>query len=239
MTIHLAGDSTVAPTDDGATSGHPDLPLLGWGDELRHFTAETVNNRAVGGATTRSFREEGHWDQVTAALRPGDTVVIQFGHNDQKDPELLAADSGYRLRLTEFVAEVRKAEARPVLATSVERRMFDGASEDGAGALQYSHGPYPAVVRALGRELDVPVIDLHVFTRWLYTSLGEAASAALFVHGAAAARGIEVDAALAKDNTHFTTAGANAVARFVAEALQVLDSVGDDAEPAGLAIARR
>jgi lysophospholipase L1-like esterase len=95
------------------------------------------------------------------------------------------------------------------------------------------------VVRALGRELDVPVIDLLVFTRWLYTWLGEGESAALFVHGAAAARGIAVDDQLANDNTHFTTAGAAAVARFVAEALDVLDGVGDDEEPAGLAIARR
>ncbi|SDE16541.1 rhamnogalacturonan acetylesterase [Glycomyces harbinensis] len=228
MTIHLAGDSTVAPTDNGATSGRPDLPLLGWGDELARFTDEPVHNRAVGGATTKSFRDEGHWEKVTARLRPGDTVVIQFGHNDQKEPETLAADDGYRLRLTGFVTEVRRAAARPVLATSVERRMFDET-----GKLQYSHGPYPAAVRALGRELDVPVVDLNVFTRWLYTWLGESASAELFVHGAAAARGIEVDAALAKDNTHFTTAGAAAVARFVAEALHAVDGVGDDQEPLG------
>jgi lysophospholipase L1-like esterase len=218
MTIHLAGDSTVAPTDNGATSGHPDLPLLGWGDELARFVDEPVNNRAIGGATTKSFREEGHWDQVAADLRPGDTVVIQFGHNDQKEPEELAADGGYRLRLTEFVTEVRAAGARAVLATSVERRMFD---------------------RALGHELDVPVIDLLVLTRWLYTWLGEGESASLFVHGAAAVRGVEVDANLAKDNTHFTTAGAAAVARYVAESLHVLDGVGDDVEPAGIAIARR
>ncbi|WP_051393255.1 rhamnogalacturonan acetylesterase [Glycomyces arizonensis] len=228
MTIHLAGDSTVAPTDDGATSGRADLPLLGWGDELARFTGEAVRNLAIGGATTRSFREEGHWDKVTAELRAGDTVVIQFGHNDQKEPDVLAAEGGYRLRLAEFVAEVRRAGARPVLATSVERRLFD---ED--GSLRYSHGPYPAAVRALGHELDVPVIDLTVFTRWLYTWLGEADSAALFVHGAAAARGIDVDANLAKDNTHFTTAGASAVARFVAEALGALDGVGDDGEPLG------
>ena len=233
MTIHLAGDSTVAPTDDGANSGHAELPLLGWGDELARFTDEAVLNRAIGGATTKSFREEGHWEKVTAHLKPGDTVVIQFGHNDQKEPEELAAEGGYRKRLAEFVAEVRAVQARPLLATSVERRMFD------AGVLRYSHGPYPAVVRSLGRELDVPVIDLQVFTRWHYTSLGEAASAALFVHGAAAIRGVAVDPALAKDNTHFTTAGAEAVARFVAEALHVLNGVGDDVEPAGIAIARQ
>ncbi|SDK61321.1 Lysophospholipase L1 [Glycomyces sambucus] len=228
MTIHLAGDSTVAPTDGGATAGRPDLPLLGWGDELRRFTAEAVANRAVGGATTRSFRDEGHWDRIAAELRPGDTVVIQFGHNDQKEPVDLAAAGGYRDRLAVYTAETRAAGARPVLATSVERRLFDDE-----GALRYSHGPYPDAVRALSRELDVPVIDLNAFTRWLYTYLGEAGSAALFVHGAAAARGILVDAALANDNTHYTTAGAAAVARFVAERLDAIRGVGADLAPLG------
>ncbi|WP_335985526.1 rhamnogalacturonan acetylesterase [Glycomyces sp. MUSA5-2] len=227
MTIHLAGDSTVAPTDGGATSGRPDLPLLGWGDELQRFTAEPVQNHAKGGATTESFREEGRWDALAAALEPGDTVVIQFGHNDQKEPETLAADGGYRDRLAAFVAETRAAGARPVLATSVERRMFR------EGALRHSHGPYPAAVRALGKELDVPVIDLTAFTRWLYTWLGEDESAALFVHGAAADLRVEVDEKLQGDNTHYTTAGAAAVARFVAEHLHALDGVGDDQEPLG------
>lgn len=234
MTIHLAGDSTLAPTDNGATSGSPDLPLLGWGDELAAFTEDPVSNRAFGGATTRSFREQGNWKQITDELRPGDTVVFGFGHNDQKEPETLAADGGYRERLTAFIAEVRSAEARPVLTTSVERRMFTPE-----GALRHSHGPYPAEVRRLGRELDVPVIDLNVFTRWLYTWLGERESAALFVHGAAADRGIEVSADLAKDNTHYTTAGARAVARFVAEAIHALDGKGADAVPAGLEMLRK
>ena len=228
MTIHLAGDSTLAPTDEGRTSGRADLPLLGWGDELARFTGETVRNRAVGGATTRSFREDGHWEKVASELAAGDTVVLGFGHNDQKEPASLAASGGYRDRLAEFIDEVRAAGARPVLTTSVERRLFDESGE-----LRYSHGPYPAAVRELGRELDVPVIDLNVFTRWLYAYLGEDGSAALFVHGAAAARGIEVDEGLARDNTHYTTAGAAAVARYVAEALRALDGAGSDLEPLG------
>lgn len=232
--IHLAGDSTVAPTDHGATSGHADLPLLGWGDELAAFLDEPVSNRAFGGATTQTFREQGNWKLITDELRPGDTVVLGFGHNDQKEPETLAAEGGYRERLTAFIAEVRQAGAKPVLTTSVERRMF---LPD--GALRHSHGPYPAEVRRLGHELDVPVIDLNAFTRWLYTWLGEQESAALFVHGAAAVRGIEVSADLKKDNTHYTTAGAAAVARFVAEALRALDGDGNDAVPAGLEMVRK
>ncbi|WP_418275787.1 rhamnogalacturonan acetylesterase [Isoptericola jiangsuensis] len=228
MTIHLAGDSTVAPTDEGRTSGHPEIPLLGWGDELAALVPHDVRNHAIGGATTKSFRDEGRWDRLVAELGPGDTVVIQFGHNDQKDPDELAAEGGYRRRLTEFVTEARAAGARPVLATSVERRLLD---DD--GSLRWSHGPYPATVRALGKDLDVPVIELTTFTRWLYTWLGAERSAALFCHGAAADLGLEVDAALARDNTHYTTAGARAVAGYVAEALGAIDGSRDSAEPLG------
>ncbi|MFC8600046.1 rhamnogalacturonan acetylesterase [Isoptericola sp. NPDC057191] len=228
MTIHLAGDSTVAPTDEGRTSGHAAVPLLGWGDELAACTDDVVRNHAIGGATTASFRAEGRWDALLAELRPGDTVVIQFGHNDQKEPATLAADGGYTERLAAFVDEVRAHGARPVLATSVERRLFD---DD--GALRWSHGPYPAAVRALGRAQDVPVLELTSFTRWLYGWLGQEASAALFPHGAAVAAGLAVDDALAKDNTHFTTAGARAVARYVAEALAVLDGAHDQEEALG------
>ncbi|WP_277211074.1 rhamnogalacturonan acetylesterase [Isoptericola croceus] len=231
MTIHLAGDSTVAPTDHGATSGHPQIPLLGWGDELAAFVGDDVRNFAIGGATTQSFRDEGHWARVAAAMGPGDTVVVQFGHNDQKHPDELAADGGYRRRLAEFVAEVRAAGARPVLATSVERRWFEAD-----GSLRWTHGSYPATVRALGKELDVPVIELTVFTRWLYAWLGETASAALFPHGAAAEAGLTVSDDLTRDNTHFTTAGARYVAQYVAEALASIDGVHDATDPMGVEI---
>ena len=204
------------------------MPVVGWGHVLAEFVDDVVHNCAVGGATTASFRAEGHWDRVVAALQSGDTVVIQFGHNDQKEPDVLAANGGYRRRLTEFVAEVCAAGARPVLATSVERRLF--AAD---GALVYSHGPYPAAVRALGHELDVPVIDLTVFTRWLYTCLGPDESARLFAGGVAAAAGESVEPPLETDNTHYTTTGARAVAHFVALSLRALDGADDELEPLG------
>ena len=236
MTIHLAGDSTVAPTDSGRTSGYEEVPLLGWGDELAPFMDDLVRNHAIGGATTASFRSEGRWEKLLAELRPGDTVVIQFGHNDQKEPDELAAEGGYTDRLAQFVGEARANGARPVLATSVERRLYDGDRPD--AALRWSHGSYPAAVRALGHELDVPVLDLTAFTRWLYGWLGRDASAALFPHGAAAAAGLTVDDGLAGDNTHFTTEGARAVARYVGEALASLDGVHDAEEPLGAQLVR-
>ena len=49
-----------------------------------YFDSAKVNvvNRAIGGRSSRTFVTEGRWDQVLEALRPGDFVIIQFGHND-------------------------------------------------------------------------------------------------------------------------------------------------------------
>ncbi|WP_243076456.1 GDSL-type esterase/lipase family protein [Microbacterium sp. SS28] len=84
MTYHLAGDSTVADAKPG------EYPMSGWGGELAHFVGRPVRNLAFGGATTESFLQTGTWAALLAAVAPSDTVVIQFGHNDQKIPELSA-----------------------------------------------------------------------------------------------------------------------------------------------------
>lgn len=213
-TIHLAGDSTVAP------GPLDDTGVAGWGAALHLYVEESVHNQAIGGATTASFRAEGRWQAVLDAISPGDIVVIQFGHNDQKDPENLAATGGYADNLRAFVQESRAGGAQPVLGTSVERRLF---TDD--GALRVSHGPYPAAVRALGGELDVPVIELTGFTRWLYTWMGEDDSSRLFGHAHPETG--------APDNTHFGAFGARTVAAFVAQQLRALRGLDDGAEPLG------
>jgi len=212
-TIHLAGDSTVAPgpLDDSGVAG--------WGAALHLYVDEPVHNEAIGGATTDSFRAEGRWQRVLEQIEPGDVVVLQFGHNDQKEPETLAATGGYAENLRRFVAEARAAGGVPVLATSIERRLFEG------GALRHSHGPYPAAVRTLGHDLDVPVIEMTAWSRWLYQWLGDEGSWQLFGHS-------NPDTGV-PDNTHFGAHGARTVAAFVAESLRAIRGLDDDGEPLG------
>ncbi|MBS1792765.1 MAG: rhamnogalacturonan acetylesterase [Acidobacteria bacterium] len=74
-TLFIVGDSTLKSN----------APLRGWGQELGQFFDQTkinVVNRAIGGRSSRSFQYEGRWDKVLAEIRPGDFVIIQFGHND-------------------------------------------------------------------------------------------------------------------------------------------------------------
>ena len=219
MTIRLAGDSTVAPPKPH------EHPLSGWGAYLHEYVAEPVTNHAVGGATTQSFIDEGRWAALLAELEPGDTVIVQFGHNDQKSRPLLDSMGAYRARLAGFIDDVRAKDALPVLGTSPERRLF---TDDG---LRHSHGAYPQIVRDLGRDEDVPVIDLTVFTRWFYTWLGRDDARCLFVHFGPGESEHWPDGV--HDDTHFSTHGARAVAAFVAHALDGVRRVGEHVEPAG------
>ncbi|MFK0003811.1 rhamnogalacturonan acetylesterase [Paenarthrobacter sp. NPDC090522] len=209
MKILLAGDSTVAACPSF------EFPMSGWG---AHLAPETywwaaVHNYAKGGATTESFREEGLWHQLLHQAVQGDLVLIQFGHNDQKRDHL-AARTGYAENLRRMVAEVRSKGGIPILCTSVERRHFE------LGVLQETLGEFPAVVRELGGEFGLEVIDLNTWTRALYQELGEEGSKELFFHFAPGehahwAGGLE-------DNTHFHEKGARMIAAHVAGQLESL-----------------
>lgn len=219
MKILLAGDSTVA---DCPTS---EYPMSGWGAQLapRTYRWGAVHNFAKGGASTESFREEGLWAALLGEAGAGDLVLIQFGHNDQKRQHL-AARTGYAANLRTMVGDVRSAAAAPVLCTPVERRHFLGAPPSGAvagvGGLEASLEDYPDVVRELGLELAVPVVDLNAWTRELYVRLGREDSKALFCHFAPGEHA-HWPSGLA-DNTHFSREGAALVAGEVARQLEQL-----------------
>jgi lysophospholipase L1-like esterase len=208
MKILLAGDSTVAncPTHE--------FPMSGWGARLAPLTYAwgTVYNFAKGGASTDSFRAEGLWTDLLAEAGAGDLVLIQFGHNDQKKQHL-AARTGYAANLRTLVAEVRALGAAPVLCTPVERRHFlDAASSD--AVLEESLEDYPEVVRELGLELGVPVLDLNAWTRDLYLRLGPDRSRELFCHFGPGEHAHWPDGLA--DDTHFSQQGAALVAGEVA-----------------------
>src|SRR5438552_7834084 len=79
-TLFIIGDSTVKNGRDNGDQG-----LWGWGTPLAsHFDKTKINvqNRALGGTSSRSFQTGGLWDKVLADLKPGDFVILQFGHND-------------------------------------------------------------------------------------------------------------------------------------------------------------
>jgi lysophospholipase L1-like esterase len=166
-----------------------------------------VLNVARGGATTESHREEGLWAALLAEAAPGDVVLLQFGHNDQKRPHL-APYGGYTTNLHRACDEVLDHGARPVLCTPVGRRHFAD------GTLVSTHGDYPQAVRNLAMNRNLPLIDLTRQTEALYSELGEHDSMALFTHFAAGQHPLYPDGCV--DDTHFSFTGAVRVADLVA-----------------------
>ena len=212
--LHLIGDSTMA---DKPKLDHPER---GWGQLFRELVLPTVRfeNHAKNGRSTKSFIDEGRWAVVEKQLRPGDWVLIQFGHNDSKldSPERYAAPHGaYRDNLLRFIRETRARNARPILATPVARRKWNDA-----GQLVPTHGEYPEVVRTLAGEESVPLLELETLTTELERSLGEEGSKKLHLWFPpdtipAAPKGL-------KDDTHFSDYGARQVAALAAAEIRRL-----------------
>jgi len=194
-TIFLAGDSTV--TDQRAE------PAASWGQMLPALFGPdvAVANHAESGETLKSFVTELRLDKLLSLIKPGDWLLIQFGHNDQKAnwPQTYADPAvTYPAWLRTYVAEARRRGAHPVLVTSPERRNY---TPD--GKVKPTLAAYGDAARKVAREENIPLLDLQARTIALYEALGEAEAAKLFNDSG-------------KDRTHHNNPGAWFLARAVA-----------------------
>ena len=197
--VFLLGDSTV--TDQSAAIPYaPGTSYAGWGEMLPWFLPPgyCVSNHAHSGLTTESFTAEGHWALAEERLRPGDLVLMQFGHNDQKLPHL-DAKGGYTVRLRAYLDAVRAKGALPVLVTPLARNSWTSA-----GLYNDLLADYAAAVQRLGPQTHTTVLDLRQFTMEQIVRAGREDSKRWFYPG---------------DYTHTNDFGAFAAAAFVAEAL--------------------
>ena len=213
FTVFMAGDSTMANK-----ILDKDKRERGWGMMLPEFLAGevTVENHAVNGRSTKSFRSGGHWQKIIGRLKPGDYVFIQFGHNDAKHSDTLRyaeAETDFRANLSRYVEETRAKGGKPVLFTAIARRKFGNA-----GMLEDTHGRYVEVTREVARQLRVPLVDLNVATtRWL-ERLGVEPSKRFFMWLKPGESLADVEGK--EDNTHLVEAGAREVARMAAAELR-------------------
>lgn len=172
-TIYLLGDSTVCD--------QPSEPYASWGQMLpRFFDARiAIANNAESGESLRSSLNAHRLDKVLSTMKPGDYLIIQYGHNDEKEKgDGVGAFTTYKADLKTFVAEARKRSGIPVLVTPVQRRTFDAN-----GKITNSHGDYPEAVRQVAKEEKVPLIDLNEMSRTFYEALGPEKSGAAFKTG--------------------------------------------------------
>ncbi len=212
MRIFVCGDSTAASYNPEETR------MVGWGQLLGDFLpGVTVVNLSMAGRSTKTFLAEGRLEPAGQA-DPGDLVLIQFAHNDEneKKPERYTAPwTEFTENLRYFIRFVREHGAAPVLLTPICMRIWQD------GKLQPTHGEYPAAMRAVAEETDVPLIDLYTESFRIVESMGEEGSKALFMHFAPGEDPAYPDGS--KDNAHTKRAGAE---RFAAAAARGLKDLG-------------
>ena len=193
--IVLVGDSTVAPGS-------------GWGPGFEKLLTPDAKciNAALGGRSSKSFRDEGHWEPALA--HHPDFVLIQFGHNDQpgKGPEReTVPETTYYANMARYVDEVRAAGAQPILVTSLARRIFRD------GKIESTLTPYVEAVKKLAAEKHVPLVDLHARSIAQLEAMGPEAAMVFDPPGKKPGE---------PDHTHLTKKGADLTAALVADELR-------------------
>ena len=220
-TLLLAGDSTL---DDYGRRPRP--PYASWGTELEKSMKPgcKVNNFAKSGASTKSFIEAGHWAKLIAAVKPGDYVGIQFGHNDQKcstkfylEKRFAPPDGLFKENVRKFVSEIRAKGAEPILISPIVRGTFgkDGRLHDRPNKRGISLQSYRDAMRELSEELKTDYVDMNQMTRDLLNRIGKEESMKFFVISTGLVKG--KDGEPSKDTTHPIAAGAQAFSRLFIE----------------------
>jgi lysophospholipase L1-like esterase len=207
--IWLCGNSTVTDQDGE--------PYASWGQMLPFWFNEqvSVENLAMSGLRTTSFIQQNRLEKIKKELRKGDYVIVEFGHNDEKDRHSgSGAWYNFSMNLKTFIDELRPLGAQIILVTPTERRNFQD------GKAMPTHGDYPVVIRSVAEREGVSLIDLTVATTALFNAMGEEGSKHLLVHypmGTFPGQQAEL-----KDNTHANAFGAFEISKLVIEGLKAL-----------------
>lgn len=213
-TVYMIGDSTMA-------NKRPEkFPETGWGQALVAFfdlNKVTIDNRAADGRSTKSFIAENRWEPVRVALKKGDYVFIEFGHNDEKieDPKRGTTPEEFKTNLLRFINETKEKGAIPVLMTPVSRRSFYNKGE-----FIDSHGAYGQAVRSLSAQGQVAFVDMQQKSEALIKQLGNGPSKKLFNWADSAVRKNYPNGV--KDNTHFSPEGATVIAQMAVDGIREL-----------------
>lgn len=211
-TLYIIGDSTAA---------HNTLPIVGWGDAIKPlFDTLKINvvNKARGGRSCRTYYNEGAWAEVRDMLKPGDYILMGFGHNDgapqargsapggmyDPDVEVTGFDGkvetvhtfGWYMDL--FVREAKEKGAIPILFSQIPWRELNDGNPRRTAFLPY--------FKEIAEVEKVDYIDLNTMVIDKYLVLGQD----------------EVNTFFEKDHTHTNKKGADLNAATVIEGIKAL-----------------
>lgn len=209
-TIFLISDSTVRNYEIARA------PMSGWGQVIgRLFEPEIkIENRAMGGRSTRTAYAEGRLNDLLVDVKPGDYVFIQFAHNDEavNYPDRYVTVDEYKAYLNHYY--IKGAIQRggiPVALTSMNRRTFNKE----IGAFVDSFPAYTKAMKEVAAENNLVLLDLNTKSLEYYNKLSYEGTASIFMQ----LKPGEAPNYLAglNDNTHFKEAGAKQMARMIIE----------------------
>lgn len=197
-TVFLLGDSTVC--------GQPGEPYASWGQMITRFFSDkvAVANHAQSGESLRSSFGAKRLDKVLSVMKPGDFLLIQYGHNDMKERgEGVGAFTTYKASLRQFTQAAKAKGAAVIILNPMHRRTFDPS-----GKITNSHGDFPVAAWRAAKEESVAFIDLHSKSQELYEALGPDGSGVLFKQG---------------DGTHHNAFGAYQIAKIIVQSIRHQD----------------
>ncbi|MGP5050974.1 GDSL-type esterase/lipase family protein [Brachybacterium alimentarium] len=206
-TVHLLGDSTMQTYDPYW------MPQAGWGQFFERFLSDRVlvDNRSIGGRSSRSFLEQGRLDEVLRRVRPGDYVYVQFGHNDATStvPDRYTPPEDFREYLRTYIEGTRQRGGEAIVVTPVSRRDYDADT----GLFAVSFPEYVEAAISIADELDAPLVDLSASSRAFLDELGPEGAKGVFLHADAGVYPNRPGGVA--DDTHFQEYGAIQMARLV------------------------
>ena len=189
VTVFLIGDSTV--TDQASE------PYGTWGQYLSRWfkPAVAIANHAESGQTLKAFRFQRRWEKVMSAMKPGDYVFVQFGHNDLNKAGHDAmwpredaagewvnthsdANTDYKWLLAAYAVEVKRRGGIPVIVSPMTKINLRTGQLNVAGM-----GDYPKAAGEAAELAGVAFIDLNAMSIAIVQALGESLAPKAYVDG--------------------------------------------------------
>ena len=224
VTVYSIGDSLVQ------TYKAKEAPQTGWGQTLSLYFNDNVifDNRAIGGRSTGNFMRQGRLNEVLCDIRPGDVVLIEFGHNDSNssnaDRFVSTRDFGYNLEDV-YIKGIKDRGGIPVLVTLCNRNQCGPKGE-----MTQSYGNYVDATIKTAEATNTLLIDLNAWTLKTFEALNfelgvGTTSDIIYNHAIAGAYEGNYSGGVS-DNTHLQYYGAKLVSGYISEQLKAMNIPG-------------
>ena len=228
-TVWIIGDSTVSSFADNYY-----YPRYGWGTQIDKYLDGTyeVKNIALSGRSSKSYVNDKEYKELTAGMKQGDYLLIGFGHNDEKaeadrytDPngDYKTAGSFANSLYENYIKTAQAAGTTVILCTPIVRRTATAEWSDSnlhitKDSGDFKGGDYAQSIRNLGKELNIPVVDMTKMTKELYDTLGPDETVNLHAWTSSKATSV--------DNTHTNIYGGTYNAYLVTKTIKELGVAG-------------